>query len=100
MCSQKERREALDLWFEHLGDMSIEDFVGGLGYPCASTILRWVKADPRYDSKPVITKLEAIKRVSEGASAARSAVAAGVVHRPELLKPGLLDTSHRVDDEI
>lgn len=85
MYSQRKRREALDLWFEHLGEMSIKDFVGELGYPCATTMSRWIREDPRHDpdkprysSVPVLTKLEAIRRVSEGASTAAAAAGAGV----------------------
>lgn len=83
--SRKMRGEALDLWFELLGTMSVEEFVAELGYPCATTMSAWIKADPRHDpdkatyrSKPVLTKLEAIRRVAEGASTVRAAREAGL----------------------
>ena len=76
--SRKMRGEALDLWFELLGTMSVEEFVAELGYPCATTMSAWIKADPRHDpdkpqyrSKPILTKLEAIRRVSEGEPVSR-----------------------------
>lgn len=83
--SEKRRREAVDLWFELYGTISVEDFVAELGYPCASTMSRWIKADPRhdpdrarYDSHPVLTKLQAVGRVAEGASLAQAARESGL----------------------
>ena len=85
MYSEKRRREAVDLWFELYGTISVEDFVAELGYPCASTMSRWIKADPRhdpdrarYDSHPVLTKLQAVSRVAEGASLAQAARESGL----------------------
>lgn len=85
MYSEKRRREAVDLWFELYGTISVEDFVAELGYPCASTMSRWIKADPRhdpdrarYDSRPVLTKLQAVSRVAEGASLAQAARESGL----------------------
>ena len=80
MYPEKKRREAVDLWFELYGTISVEDFVAELGYPCSSTMTRWIKADPRfdpdkprYDSQPVLSKLQAIRRVAEGAGKAQAA---------------------------
>ena len=74
MYPEKKRREAVDLWFELFGTISVEDFVAELGYPSSATMARWIKADPRhdpdrprYDSQPVLDKLQAIRRVAEGA---------------------------------
>lgn len=76
--SEQERTEALDLWFALEGTVSLEDFVAELGYPSRACLRGWIKADPRYDpdkptykSKPILTKLEAIRRVSEGEPVSR-----------------------------
>lgn len=73
MYSDKMRQEALDLWFATFGEMSLSQFVEELGYPSRACLENWIKEDPRHDpdkacykSKPILTKLEAIKRVSEG----------------------------------
>lgn len=79
MYGRQARQDALDLWFSMPGEMSVEDFAAELGYPSTRTLRDWIKADPRHDpdkaqyrSKPVLAKLEAIRRVAEGASAARA----------------------------
>lgn len=79
MYSEADRKYALDLWFERLGQISLRDFVEELGWPSRSTMSKWIRADPRHDpdkatykSRPVLTKLEAIRRVSEGASCAQA----------------------------
>lgn len=85
MYGRRMREEALDLWFAHIGEMSVDDFVSELGYPSGTTMRLWIRDDPRHDpdkvqyrSKPVLTKLEAIRRVAEGESASRVARDVGV----------------------
>lgn len=85
MYPRSDRRDALDLWFEMLGEMSVEDFVDELGWPSPSTMHKWIKGDPRYDpdkarydSRPVLAKLELIRKVSEGAACAKAAREVGV----------------------
>lgn len=85
MYNAEEKADALDLWFALEGEMSIESFVAELGYPSDKCMRLWIRADPRYDpdkasykSKPILTKLEAIKRVSEGSSQAGVARDLGV----------------------
>ena len=85
MYSGKARQDALDLWFSMLGEMSVEDFVAELGYPSDSTMREWIRSDPRHDpdraqyrSLPMLSKLEAIKRVAGGASVAAAAREAGI----------------------
>ena len=63
----------------------MDDFVAELGYPSAGCMRGWIRRDPRrdpdratYKSRPVLTKLECIRRVSEGQSCARAGAAAGV----------------------
>ena len=80
MYSDEKRAEALDLWFALAGTISVDDFVAELGYPCAGTMRLWIRGDPRHDpdkpqwrSRPVLTKLEAIRRVAEGEPACRVA---------------------------
>lgn len=61
MYPRSDRRDALDLWFEMLGEMSVEDFVDGLGWPSPSTMHKWIKGDPRYDPealKAIIGELQ------------------------------------------
>lgn len=76
--SHDEKMLALDLWFEMHGTMPVADFVEELGYPCETTMCNWIREDPRrdpdrrfYKSKPVLTKLEAIRRVADGEPARR-----------------------------
>lgn len=83
--SYRMKRDALDLWFSMEGAMSVDDFVAELGYPSAGCMRGWIRRDPRrdpdratYKSRPVLTKLECIRRVSEGQSCARAGAAAGV----------------------
>ena len=78
MYNQEDKAEALDLWFAMAGTISIEDFVEELGYPSRSCMQGWINEDPRrdpdkptYKSKPVLTKLEAIRRVADGEPARR-----------------------------
>ena len=85
MYSQQAKQDALDLWFSMPGEMSVDDFAAELGYPSGSTLRNWIKADPRHDpdkcqyrSKPVLPKLEAIRRVAEGATAAQAARETGL----------------------
>ena len=85
MYPRSDRRDALDLWFKMLGEMSVEDFVDELGWPSPSTMHKWIKGDPRYDpdkarydSRPVLAKLELIRKVSEGAACAKAAREIGV----------------------
>ena len=85
MYGGEARRDALDLWFATLGEMSVEDFVAELGYPSESTMRRWVRSDPRHDpdraqyrSLPMLARLEAVRRVAGGESAAAEARRAGV----------------------
>ena len=85
MYGERARQEALDLWFSMPGEMSVADFVAELGYPSSSAMSNWIRADPRHDpdkaqyrSKPVRPRLEAIKRVSEGASYSRAARETGL----------------------
>ena len=85
MYSRRQREEALDLWFEMAGEMSMSDFVAELGYPSDTTLSAWARADPRFDpdkaqhrSKPVLDKLQAIRRVAEGASYGRAARESGL----------------------
>ena len=73
MYNPKEKQEALDLWFGMAGTISLEDFVGELGYPSRSCMQGWIRSDPRHDpdkptykSKPILAKLEAIRRVADG----------------------------------
>ena len=73
MYDKRAKQDALDLWFSMPGEMSVDDFAAELGYPSGSTLRNWIKADPRHDpdkcqyrSKPVLPKLEAIRRVAEG----------------------------------
>ena len=86
MYDKRAKQDALDLWFSMPGEMSVDDFAAELGYPSGSTLRNWIKADPRHDpdkcqyrSKPVLPKLEAIRRVAEGATAAQGALDRGVV---------------------
>ncbi len=76
--SQREKEDALDLWFAMEGTISLDDFVEELGYPSRTCLRNWIEGDPRrdpdkatYRSKPVLAKLEAIKRVADGEPAAR-----------------------------
>lgn len=85
MYPPNKKREALDLWFATYGEFSIAEFTSQLGYPDRGTMSRWIRADPRHDpdraqyrSKPVIAKLEAIRRVAGGQSVAAAAAAAGL----------------------
>lgn len=85
MYDRNAKQDALDLWFSMPGEMSVEDFAAELGYPSGRTLHRWIEADPRHDpdksqyrSKPVLSKLEAIRRVAEGASAAQAARETGL----------------------
>ena len=78
MYNPDKKAEALDLWFAMGGTVSLGEFVDELGYPSRPCMSSWIKADPRYDpdkatykSKAVLTKLEAIRRVSDGEPAAR-----------------------------
>lgn len=84
-CSQKKKMEAPDLWFALFGTMSVEGFVGELGYPSGICMRRWILGDPRHDpdkpqyrSKPVLTKLQAPRPIAEGASLATAAAEAGI----------------------
>lgn len=68
MYSEEMRREALDLWFSMLGTISVDDFVAELGYPSSAAMRLLIRRDPRHDpdtltyrSRPVLTKLEAIR---------------------------------------
>lgn len=79
------RREAVDLWFALYPSISMDDFVAELGYPSRTCLSKWVREDPRfdpdkprYDSKPLLTKLEAIRRVADGEPFASAARACGV----------------------
>lgn len=85
MYDKRAKQDALDLWFSMSGEMSVDDFAAELGYPSGSTLRNWIKADPRHDpdkcqyrSKPVLPKLEAIRRVAEGATAAQAARETGL----------------------
>lgn len=78
MYNSEKKAEALDLWFALEGEMSVEDFVSELGYPSRSCMQGWINADPRHDpdkatykSKPMLTRLEAIRRVADGEPAER-----------------------------
>jgi hypothetical protein len=78
MYNAEKKAEALDLWFGMAGTISLEDFVEELGYPSRSCLRGWIKDDPRYDpdkptykSKPILTKLEAIRRVADGEPVAK-----------------------------
>lgn len=68
--SQKEKMEALGLWFALFGTMSMEGFVGELGHPSGTCMRRWIRDGPRhnpnkpqYRSKPVLTKLQALRPI-------------------------------------
>lgn len=85
MYDKRAKQDALDLWFSMPGEMSVDDFAAELGVPFGSTLRNWIKADPRHDpdkcqyrSKPVLPKLEAIRRVAEGATAAQAARETGL----------------------
>ena len=85
MYDKRAKQDALDLWFSMPGEMSVDDFAAELGYPSGSTLRNWIKADPwhdpdkcQYRSKPVLPKLEAIRRVAEGATAAQAARETGL----------------------
>ena len=87
MYDKRAKQDALDLWFSMPGEMSVDDFAAELGYPSGSTLRNWIKADPRHDpdkcqyrSKPVLPKLEAIRRVAEPAGA--MIIAAMWLHTP------------------
>lgn len=78
MYNSEKKAEALDLWFGMAGSISIGDFVEELGYPSRTCLQAWIKDDPRYDpdkptykSKPILTKLEAIRRVADGEPVAK-----------------------------
>lgn len=73
MYDKQERAALLDLWFEVQGTMTPERFVEQMGWPNSATLRRWINEDPRHDpdkatfrSRTVFSKLELIKRVSEG----------------------------------
>lgn len=85
MYSEEARREAVDLWFALYPSISMDDFVAELGYPSRTTLSNWVGEDPRHDpdrathrSRPILTRLEAIRRVAEGSSIGRAASECGV----------------------
>ena len=85
MYSKEQRGLAMDLWFEMLGTISMEEFVAELGWPSLSCLARWVAADPRHDpdrasyrSKPMATKLDVVRRIAGGEPVARAARAAGI----------------------
>ena len=85
MYPPNKKREALDLWFATYGEFSIAEFTAQLGYPNSGTMSRWIKADPRHDpdraqyrSKPIVPKLEAIRRVADGESISAAARAVGL----------------------
>ena len=85
MFPKKDKQTALDLWFELYPSISVKAFVNELGYPSEGTMRKWIHGDPRddpdkatYKSLPVLPKLEAIKRVSEGLSYAKAARAVGL----------------------
>ena len=94
MYDKRAKQDALDLWFSMPGEMSVDDFAAELGYPSGSTLRNWIKADPRHDpdkcqyrSKPVLPKLEAIRRVAEGATAAQAARETGLTPQQVLALP-------------
>lgn len=85
MYNRKDKAFALDLWFEMAPAMSFESFCEELGWPCAETMRRWVRADPRDDpdkaqhnSRPVLTRLEALRRVAGGEAVGSAARALGM----------------------
>lgn len=74
MYDRRAKRDALDLWFSMPGEMSVEDFAADLGYPPPRRAVPLDQggscARPR--QVPVslqvpAPKLEAIRRVAEGA---------------------------------
>ncbi len=80
MYDKRAKQDAQDLWFSMPGEMSVDDFAAELGYPSGSTLRNWIKADPvhdpdmrQYRPSPCLPKLEAIRRVAEGATAAQAA---------------------------
>lgn len=85
MYPPNKKRGALDLWFATYGEFSIAEFTAQLGYPNSETMSKWIRADPRHDpdraqycSKPIIPKLEAIRRVADGESISAAARAVGL----------------------
>lgn len=85
MYSAEDRRFAVDLWFEMLGSISMDDFVAELGWPSRAALSGWVRADPRHDpdkaqyrSSTVLSKLELIRRVADGSSVSRAERESGV----------------------
>ena len=85
MYSAEDRRFAVDLWFEMLGSISMDDFVAELGWPSRTALSGWVRADPRHDpdkaqyrSSTVLSKLELIRRVADGSSVSRAERESGV----------------------
>ena len=49
MYNGKDKAVVLDLWFEGPSGMSVESFVGQLGWPSPATMRRWIRTDPRHD---------------------------------------------------
>lgn len=85
MYNEEQKRFAVDLWFEMLGSMSLDDFVAELGWPSRTTLMKWIRADPRHDpdraqyrSLPTLKKLELIQRIAGGQPVLRSAREAGI----------------------
>lgn len=83
MYSEERRKFAVDLWFEMYGTISTDDFVAELGWPSRTALMRWVRADPRYDpdraqyrSLPTISKLD-LMRLLAGNRVCSRAWAAG-----------------------
>lgn len=85
MYSEEMRREAVDLWFALYPSISMDDFVAELGYPSRACLAGWIREDPRFDpdkprhdSRPLLSKLEALRRVADGEGYAAAGRACGM----------------------
>lgn len=47
--TEEQVRDAVDLWFELQGTITLCDFVAELGYPTTQTMSLWISLDPRHD---------------------------------------------------
>lgn len=80
MYKKKDKAFALDLWFAMSPTMSLQQFCDELGWPGHETMRRWVRADPRddpdkarHDSRPILVRLEALRRIADGVPRSRAA---------------------------
>lgn len=83
--TEEQVRDAVDLWFELQGTITLRDFVAELGYPTTQTMSLWISLDPRHDpdrpqrrSASLLSKLMAVSLVAGGASWATAGRAIGI----------------------